>query len=140
MQDMAGSAPSPVTAEGTMGSIAPDGRTLLVTLAGGSFETTSLESGSPARVIGALSKGDRLVGWSHDSHAVYVQQGFDVPARVERVDLASGARVTVRDVMPEGVGGLASIFVTDWIDDGRWYAYNYTTVPSTLFVVVGALD
>ena len=27
----------------------------------------------------------------------------------------------------------------DWVDDGRWYAYYYTSLPSTLFVVSGAI-
>ena len=31
------------------------------------------------------------------------------------------------------------IYVTDWVDDGRWYVYNYTSLPSTLFVVSGAM-
>ena len=138
-QDLAGSAPAPVTAEGVLGSIAPDGRTLLLTLADGSFQVAATEPG-PARPVPALRKGDRLVGWSRDSQAVYVQAGVDVPARVERVDLgASGARSVAREVAPHDVGGLASIDVIEWVDDGRCYAYNYTTVPSTLFVVTGAL-
>ncbi len=137
-QDMTGGAPAPVTAEGVMGALAPDGRTLLLTLADGTFQTAAIGGGA-ARPVPGLRKGDRLAGWSRDSQAVYVQAGFDVPARVERVDLAGSTRAVVREVAPQGVGGLASIDVTDWVDDGRYYAYNYTTVPSTLFVVTGAL-
>jgi hypothetical protein len=138
-QDLSGSPPAPVTAEGVIGAIAPDGHTLLLTLADGAFEVASTEPGA-ARPARGLRQGDRLVGWSRDSQAVYVQPGFDVPALVERVDLASGARTLARQVAPVGVGGLSSIAVTDWVDDGRWYVYNYTTVPSTLFVVSGGLD
>ncbi|HUU32847.1 MAG TPA: protein kinase [Vicinamibacterales bacterium] len=137
IQDAAGSPPSAVTAEGVLGSVAPDGRTLLLTLVDGSFQMSSIDGG-PERPIDALRKEDRLVGWSRDSQAVFVQQGTNVPARVERVDLVDGARTIVRDVTPQGVDGISSIAVTDWVDDGRWYAYNYTILPSTLFVVSGA--
>ena len=29
--------------------------------------------------------------------------------------------------------------VMDWVEDGRWYAYYYTSLPSTLFVVHDAI-
>ena len=38
---------------------------------------------------------------------------------------------------PEGVGDPATVIVADWFDDGRAYAYNYTSAPSVLFVVTG---
>jgi hypothetical protein len=38
------------------------------------------------------------------------------------------------------VGPITTLYVTDWIDDGRGFVYNYTTQPSTLFVVKGAPD
>ena len=62
-----------------------------------------------------------------------------MPAIVERVDLATGQRTLVGRVAPEGLGAIAMIDVTDWADEGRWYAYNYTSIPSTLFVVSGAM-
>ena len=77
------------------------------------------------------------MGWSRDSAAVYVQRGIEVPVRIERVDLATGERTLVRTLAPEGVAEPASVSVADWIDDGRAYAYNYTSVPSVLFVVSG---
>ena len=46
----------------------------------------------------------------------------------------------MRQVAPEDLGSIATLYVMDWVDDGRWYVYNYTTVPSTLFVVTGAID
>jgi len=71
---------------------------------------------------------------------VYVQQGVESPARVERIDLATGQRSVVRQLTPGGLGAVAEVFVTDWVDDGGWYAYNYTSLPSTMFVVSGVID
>jgi dipeptidyl aminopeptidase/acylaminoacyl peptidase len=136
-QSLSGAMPAPLTPAGVLASLGPDGRTLLLTMVDGSFQASSIGAG-PGHPIGALRQGDRVIGWRRDSQAVYVQQGFDVPARVEQVDLVIGTRSVVRQLTPEGVGAIATVHVIDWVDEGRWYAYNYTTVPSTLFVVDGA--
>ena len=123
--DRSGSTPIPVTPEGVLATLAPDGTTLLLTMADGGFQSSSIDGGQTRQVHG-LRPGDRQIAWSRDSQAVYVQQGFQVPANVERVALATGVRSIVRQLQPEGVGAIAALYVTDWVDDGRWYAYYYT--------------
>jgi hypothetical protein len=117
--------------------VAPDGRTLLLTLRDGSSQV-SAATGGPARRVTALRPEDRRIAWSRDSRSVFVQRGIGAPAVVERVDLTTGERTTVATLTPDGLGAVAMIYVTDWVDDGRWYAYNYTIIPSTLFLVSGA--
>jgi dipeptidyl aminopeptidase/acylaminoacyl peptidase len=136
--DRAGSAPVPLTPEGVLATLAPDGRTLLLAKADGSFHLSSID-GDPPRPVQGLRSGDRQIAWSRDSQAIYVQDGFHVPATVERVALATGARSTVRQLAPDGVSPITALYVMDWVDDGRWYAYYYTSLPSTLFVVDGAM-
>ena len=128
-----------MTPEGVLATLAPDGTTLLLTMADGGFQSSSIDGGQTRQVHG-LRPGDRQIAWSRDSQAVYVQQGFQVPANVERVALATGVRSIVRQLQPEGVGAIAALYVTDWVDDGRWYAYYYLSLPSTLFVVSGAIQ
>ena len=136
-QGIGGSAPVPITPEGVVASLAPDGRTLLVTRQDGAVQHTTI-GGSQAAAVPGLSSSDSIIAWSRDSRAVYVQKSPDVPVRVERVDLATSARTTAREIAPEGVGPVTTLYVTDWIDDGKGFVYNYTTQPSTLFVVKGA--
>ncbi len=136
--DRAGSPPAPLTPEGVLATLAPDGKTLLLAMADGVFQLSSIDGGPPRPVPG-LRAGDRQIAWSPDGQAVYVQRGFQAPASVERVVLATGARSVVRRLAPEGVGAITAIYVMDWVDDGRWYAYYYTSLPSTLFEVRGAL-
>jgi hypothetical protein len=136
-QDISDTSSKAVTPDGVLASLAPDGRTLLLTLPDGSVQLSSA-SGGDARPVTGLRAGDRQIAWSRDSRAVYVQQGVGVPAIVERVDLHSGERTVVGRLTPEGLGAVAMIYVTDWVEDGRWYVYNYTTIPSTLFEVTGA--
>ena len=135
--DLDGGALAPVTEEGVHALLAPDGQTLLLTARDGTARLGRLGD-SATQPVAALAPDDRVVGWSRDGASVFVQRGFEVPVRVERVHLASGQRSLVKTLMPEGVREPASVFVADWIDEGRWYVYNYTSVPSVLFVVSGA--
>jgi dipeptidyl aminopeptidase/acylaminoacyl peptidase len=132
--DRAGSAPLPVTPEGVLATLAPDGTTLLLALPDGGFALSSVDGGG-TRPVRGLRAGDRQIAWSRDGQAIYVQRGFQLPANVERVTLATGDRAVVRTLSPDGAGTITALYVMDWVDDGRGYAYYYTSLPSTLFVV-----
>src|SRR3990172_982022 len=120
-QDLASSPPTPLTPEGVLATLAPDGRTLLLTMPDGSFHLSSIHF-CAAQPVDALRAEDRQIAWSGDGRSVFVQRGIDLPATVEQVDLATGQRTVVARLLPEGVGSIASIAVTTWVDDGRWYA------------------
>ena len=124
-QGIGGSAPAPITPEGVVASLAPDGRTLLVTRQDGAVQRTAID-GSQVVAVPGLRSSDSIIAWSRDSSAVYVQRSPDVPVRVERVDLATSARTTAREIAPEGVGPITTLYVTDWIDDGKG---SSTTTP-----------
>jgi dipeptidyl aminopeptidase/acylaminoacyl peptidase len=135
--DLDGTAFTPVTEEGVAAALAPDGTTVVLTTTEGAARVATL--GQPeSRPVTSLGAGDRLIGWSGDSRAVYVQRGSEVPVRVERVTLATGERTLALTIAPDGVGDPATVTVVDWVGDGRAYAYNYSTTPSVLFVVTGA--
>ena len=136
-QEVGGAAPTPVSAEGEMATLAPDGRTLLVTRPDGTAHVRTIDD-QEARPMPALQPGDRVIGWSRDSSRVFVQHGYEAPAAVEQIVLASGARTTVATLASGEFGSLTSVIVAAWSDDGSAYAYNYTTFPSILFVVRGA--
>jgi hypothetical protein len=136
-QDLAGSPPKPVTPEGVRASLAPDGRQLLLMMPDGSFQVSEIDGVAP-RPVAALRAGDRHIAWSRDSRAVFVQRGLEVPATVERVDLKSGQRTVAGQVAPGEPQPGSSLSVTDWVDEGPWYAYNLTSLSSALFVVTGA--
>jgi Tol biopolymer transport system component len=134
--DLDGATLAPVTEEGVHALLAPDGQTLLLTAHDGTARLGRLGV-TATQPVDALASDDRVVGWSRDSSSVFVQRGFEVPVRVERVHLAGGQRSLAKTIMPEGIREPASVFLADWIDEGRWYVYNYTSVPSVLFVVSG---
>jgi eukaryotic-like serine/threonine-protein kinase len=137
-QNIAGP-PAPVTPEGTVASLAPDGHTMLLTRHDGSFQRADLAGGEP-RPVTAMQRRDEVIAWSRDSSAVYVQRGLAVPVRVERVTLDGPGRTLAREISPQGAGPITMLYVIDWIDDGEGFVYNYTTQPSTLFVVKGVSE
>jgi eukaryotic-like serine/threonine-protein kinase len=142
VQDVAGARPTPVTPEGVVGTLAPDGRTLLLTLSDGTRQVTSIGGDAAQPVVDGLRENDRVIGWTRDSGFVFVQRelAFDSPASIERVELATGRRTIVRQVAPEGPGlGPGSIAVLAWADEGRSLAYSHVSSTSTLFMVSGAV-
>ena len=116
------------------------GTTLLLTIAGRQ-RARGRRLGQPAsRPIASLQAGrPRASAGAATAAQVYVQRGFEMPVRGR----ARGPRRPAHGRSPgpsrrAGVADPASVLVADWFDDGRAYAYNYTSVPSVLFVVSGA--
>jgi len=136
-QDIPDGKVTPLTPEGVARAlIAPDERTLLTRSANGTYEIRSgaNDQASPAR---GLTPTDVPLRWSADSQSVVVTTRGRIPALVERVNVATGARTTLRELAPTDRAGLTSVLLTDWIDDGRGYVYQYQRSLSTLFVATG---
>ncbi len=136
--DRAGSAPTPITPEGVLATLAPDGKTLLLAMPDGGFALSSIDGG-PTRPVHGLRSGDRQIAWSRDGQAVYVQRASRRPPTSSASCSRPATRSIVRRLAPDGVSSITALYVMDWVDDGRWYAYHYTSLPSTLFVVSGAI-
>ena len=78
-----------------------------------------------------------MIAWDHNSRAVFVQRGTQLPATIERIDLASGSR-SVRLQLPQSTdAGVSSVSFADWVDEGPWYAYTLSTLSASLFTVTG---
>jgi hypothetical protein len=137
-QDLSGGPPRPVTPEATTnGLISPDGQQILYSRTGGTYFTQRAGGGTPQAVPG-LSTDDQVIQWSADGRSVYVYRPANVPFRLERLDLASGRRVLVREVAPADRSGVLDSSGASLADDTRCYAYDYSGFMSQLFVVEGA--
>ena len=136
-QGVEGASARPVTDEGVLATLGPDGQTVLLTLPDGTYQLSTISGGATAAGHGVQHRRpagrvvDRLPG------GVRAARSRGAGGRGAR-GLASGKRTRVAQLTPEGLGAVAMIYVTDWARDGEWYAYNYTSIPSTLFVVSGA--
>lgn len=129
-----GSAPRPVTPEGTRGGrVSPDGKLVLARGPERKYFVYPIAGGEP-QPVPALTEADTLAQWSTDGRSVLVYRRAEIPGRLERVDLATGRRTLFKEFAPADRAGLLSmreIFVTD---DLRSYAYTAYYQVSSLFV------
>ena len=138
LQEVSGGLPRPITPEATTnGAISPDGLRILYTGPGGIWFIQSA-GGGEAQAVPGLTADDEVIQWSADGRSVFVYRSTNVPFRIERLDLASGRRVLVREVAPADKAGVVYGMGAALTDDARSYAYCYKRMTSQLFVVEGA--
>jgi eukaryotic-like serine/threonine-protein kinase len=136
-QDLSGGLPRPVTPEGTANcSVSPDGLRLLYSTAGNYVIQGGV--GEAAEPVSGLTNDEWVVRWSADGRSLYLYDWHSLPFRLERLDLASGRRVLIREVAPADRAGVLQAGSAALADDARSYAYGYVRMPSQLFIVEGA--
>jgi Tol biopolymer transport system component len=137
-QGVSGGLPRPVTPEATTnGTVSPDGLQILYSKPGGTWLIQPVVGGT-AQALPGLTPDDQVIRWSIDGSSVYVYRPAIVPFRLERLDLASGRRVPVREVTPADRTGVLYIQGAALTDNTKSYAYGYQRMTSQLFVVEGA--
>jgi eukaryotic-like serine/threonine-protein kinase len=135
-QGINGGLPKPITPEGTMTArVSPNGEAVAAQQTDGNWIIARIRSGEIHALPGQLATKDVIVGWTADSRSVYVQHG-ETSARIDRVDVSTGARTILREIAPPDRAGLTSVEVDSFRDDGS-YAYFYLKEPTTIFVVSG---
>lgn len=125
----------PITPEGMAClRVSPDGKSLAIGPTRRTVSRILPLGGANSQPIRGVTSNDLVVAWTRDSRSLIVQTR-DVPARLERLDPATGTRVLIRTVAPADRTGLLGIVVTSVREDGRYYAYNYSRNRATLYVV-----
>jgi DNA-binding winged helix-turn-helix (wHTH) protein len=135
--DPQGGRPRPITPDGlivTRDTMSPDGATLFAPCRPRLFCLFPLDGGAPRQL--PTLEGRVPTGWDASGKALFVRSDVG-PARVrlERLDLASGARTPFRDFGPAdpvGAAVVGRIFVSR---DGRSFAFNYARKLSELYVL-----
>jgi serine/threonine protein kinase/Tol biopolymer transport system component len=141
VENLDGSQRHAITPEGTFirtGShaISPDG-TRVAAVERGQIMLYPVDGGAAPVPVPGLSPGDVPSRWGPDGRSLYVYRQDELPARVFRVDVASGRKElwkTLGPSDPAGVTGLAHVIFTP---DGTSYIYNYLRLLSDLYLVEG---
>ncbi|MBS1766220.1 MAG: serine/threonine-protein kinase [Acidobacteria bacterium] len=121
--------------------LSPDGRFLLVGMNNGDplgldFVIVPVEGGEPKPMPG-IERGDIPFEWTPDGKGILVFNRDGLPARITRVDRATGKRALVREIMPANPAGLSGIRELVMSRDGKSLAYNYVRVLSDLYLIQG---
>jgi hypothetical protein len=61
----------------------------------------------------------------------------EMPCRIYRIDLATGARAVRKEVRPADTAGVVAVHEMQMTADARAYAYSYVRMSSELYLLVG---
>ncbi len=127
--------PRAATPEGVrLVRLSPDGKSLVAANADGILGRYSSESGERKEIPGAVA-GDIPVAWSSASDAIFVWDQT-IPARLERLDLTTGARTLVVEWKPTGSAqGLYGVLRAS--TDARYFLMRFRGAKSSLVVADG---
>jgi eukaryotic-like serine/threonine-protein kinase len=135
--DLNGGKPRPLTPEGIDGGlVSPDGRYILRADAAAEVAVYPLDGGSP-RVIPGLEHGFVSFQWSGDGASIYGYHPGQVPARIYKVNIASGDKSLTQELFREPTAGVVTVSPLVATRDGSRFAYSYYQVWSVLYLVSG---
>jgi serine/threonine protein kinase/Tol biopolymer transport system component len=137
IQNISGGAPTPVTPEGTSdGLISPDGKSILA-VGAESKHIIFPVAGGAGQPVEWLAPNETVIDWTADSRAVLTFHRSEIPARVEKVDLATGHRTTVCELATGNRTGALQVINAAFSADGKSYAYAYLNNISHLARIEG---
>jgi serine/threonine protein kinase/Tol biopolymer transport system component len=139
VQDLAGGAARAISAEGVTFSwdaLSPDAQWVAARGPEGTISLYPIEGGPPRPVPG-LTREDEPIGWADEGRSLFAYRRGELPARVMRVDVATGHRVPWRVLMPPDPAGVTGIIRARITSDGKYYAYSYLRLLSDLYVTDG---
>ena len=140
LQNADGGPARPIAPEGVNGTafaISLDGQMVAAVgpdLKGYLYPTSS--HGDP-RPIPGLEPGDLPISWSEDARSIFVYQPGDVPAKVFRLDLATGKKTLWKQLVPGDSAGVATIDPILVTPDGKTFVYGFHRTLADLYMVEG---
>jgi len=134
-QSLTGGGAAPISGEGISYSrlfVSPDGRSIAALGPDRRVYLYPSAGGSPT-LLTATSSSDLPAGWTADGRGLYISNGY--PCRIDVVDVASGARTHVRDLVASDAAGMNSRGAARVTADGRMATLGFSRILSTLYWV-----
>jgi serine/threonine protein kinase/Tol biopolymer transport system component len=132
--------PRPITPEGCAPGFLPvssDGRYVGVQGPDQIFALYPIEGDEPPQPIPILSADDRPIRWTPMGNSLYVFRRGELPAQIMRLDLSTGRKERVLELMPPDPAGVVEIVSVRLTPDAASYAYSYHRILSDLLLVEG---
>ncbi len=135
--DLGGANPRAITPPGTRcGPSSPDGRFVAGAGLGGT-RTLYPVAGGGERAIPGLESNFVAVQWSQDGSVLYGYIEGELPARIFKVEIATGKRSVLQELRPAEPAGVVMIAPIVVSRDGTRFAYSYNQTLSVLYLVSG---
>lgn len=129
----------PITEEGVtefVKTISPDGKYFIGSNSSQKVLLYPLDGGKPRSFLG-IEKGDVPIQWNSDGSSIFVVQKDILPAKIFVVNITTGNRTLIKELMPSDRTGVSPI---DWVQitpDGKTITYSYNRRLSTLYMING---
>jgi Tol biopolymer transport system component len=137
--DTTGGNPRALTPEGyrlAPRTVSPDDRRVAVIGPDRKRYLYPLEGGEPQPIPGLVPE-ETPAGWTGDGRYLYIFRRRDVPARVSKLDVATGRKEFWREFMPADGAGIQDIAPIIPTPSGEAYVYGYSRTLSDMYVVEG---
>jgi Tol biopolymer transport system component/predicted Ser/Thr protein kinase len=139
LRELSGGKPRAISPEGYRSfprGVSPDGKLVAVRGPDQRLYLYPVAGGEPSPIPG-LTPEDNPTAWSADGRFLYVYRRRELPAKVYRLEVATGRKELWRELMPFDTAGVVSITPPKIAPDGRSYAYSYVRTLSDLYLVEG---
>ena len=115
-------------------AISPDGKLVSDVGPDGKSYLYPADGGDP-RPIAGLEPGEVPISWTADGRSLFVYRLGEIPAKVYRMDLATGRKQLWKQLLPPDISGVTEITGILITPDGRSYVYEYARTLSDLYLV-----
>ncbi len=139
IQNLEGGQARPISPEGMPPgyiAVSPDGRFFAARGPDSKIAIYPIDGSAPRSLLG-VEPGENPILWSADGESLYVYRSRESPARVFKVNVATGRRELWKTIAPGDRSGLVSIDNIVMTPDARSYAYGYEQILTSLEVVEG---
>jgi Tol biopolymer transport system component/predicted Ser/Thr protein kinase len=139
IQDVSGGTPRAISPEGADAAAfaaSPDGQFVAGVGSDEKGYLFPVAAGDP-RPINGLEAGDLPMCFTQDGHSLYVYRTGEVPAKVSRLDLASGKKTLWKQIVPLDPTGVSTIGPILMTPDGKTYVYGFHRTLGDLYLVEG---
>ncbi len=142
-QDLAGGPPRPVTPEVSVvlkrfdgPLLSPDAKFVWARDSEHKIWLYPL-NGGPRRPVPGIGPDEEWLGWAADSKSAFIRRLNEVPVRIFRLDLATGQKQLIRELLPDDPAGVHAIEFLRITPDAKFLAYSYNRALSELYLVEG---
>jgi serine/threonine protein kinase/Tol biopolymer transport system component len=139
VQEVAGGSPRAISPEGVDSAafaVSPDSQLVAGIGPDQKGYLYSLTAGEP-RLIKGIESGDLVMSWTQDGRGLYLYRTGEVPAKVYRLDLATGQKTLWKQIVPVDPTGVSTIGPILMTPDGKSYVYGFHRTLGDLYLVDG---